>query len=92
MSTRFPIAALIYGMVGTVLSGAGTLLVLSIPALAAEAMWLLPAIGGGSVLLSAPVAWWMAPRLWLRSRHDCRARYADERCAWIRPDAARRGA
>lgn len=92
MSTRFTIAALIYGMVTAVLFGGGSILVLSVPALAAQAMWLLPAIVGASVLVAGPIAWWLAPRLRLRSRHDSRVRHQDEAGHWIPRHPAERGA
>lgn len=92
MSTRLTIAALIYGMVTAVLFGGGTILVLSVPALAAQAMWLLPAIIGASVLLAGPIAWWLAPQLRLRSRHDSRVRHQDAPDHWMPRPRAQRGA
>ncbi len=62
MSTRLAISILIYMMLQAVVFGAGTVLVLATP-LANEAMELMPVVVGASIVLAAPVAWWLAPRL-----------------------------
>jgi hypothetical protein len=73
-STRVQIAALIYSMTNAVLFGAGLVLVLSLPVLNAAAGFWISVVVAASLVLSAPIAWWMAPRL--------RARY------WRRPSVA----
>jgi hypothetical protein len=73
MSTRFAIAALVYTMVNAVLFGAGLIVVLTVPALSADAMALIPTVVVVSLVAAIPVSWILAPRL--------RARY------WRRRDA-----
>jgi hypothetical protein len=70
MSVRLQIAALIYMMVQAVSFGVGTILVLATP-LKAHEMALMPWVIIISAVLSAPVAWYIAPRL--------RARYWRQR-------------
>lgn len=65
MSIRLQIAILVYIMVQAVMFGVGIILVLATP-LAAFAMHLMPWVVGVSAIVSAPVAWMIAPRL--RSR------------------------
>jgi hypothetical protein len=62
-STRVQIAALIYSMTSAVLFGAGLLLVLTLPVLNADAGYWISMVIGASLILAAPIAWWMAPRL-----------------------------
>lgn len=62
MKTRLMIAALVYTMVQGVSFGVGAILVLATP-LAPLAMQLLPWVIGVSIVLAAPVAWFLAPRL-----------------------------
>jgi len=73
MSTKVAIAALIYSMVNAVLFGTGLIVVLTIPALSAHAMALVPAVVVVSLVLAIPVSWIVAPRL--------RARYWRQRNA-----------
>ncbi|MEP3436041.1 MAG: hypothetical protein ABJN75_04565 [Hoeflea sp.] len=68
MRTRTSIALLIALPVNAVLFGAGAIAVLSIPALAEHAKYLLPAIIVSGFVATVPVAWWLAPRL--RARHQ----------------------
>ncbi|AKI02538.1 hypothetical protein IMCC20628_03856 [Hoeflea sp. IMCC20628] len=68
MLTRTRIALLIALPVNAVLFGAGAIAVLSIPALADHAKYLLPAVVVTGLLATAPVAWLLAPRL--RARHQ----------------------
>jgi len=63
MRTRTMIAALISLPVNAVIFGAGAIAVLSIPALAEQAKYLLPAVIVGGFLVTFPVAWILAPRL-----------------------------
>ncbi len=72
MTTRSRIAMLIYGMVNAVLFGIGAVAVLTV---GREEQWkyLLPLVIVASIVLAAPIAWLIAPRL--------RARY------WRAPDA-----
>lgn len=66
MSTRLRLAILIYGMIQGVVFGIGTVLVLAVPSLSEQAMTLMPTVVILSVILAAPIAWFMAPRLRLR--------------------------
>jgi hypothetical protein len=68
MSTTMQIAALVGMMVNAVLFGAGAVVVLSIPALAAHAAVLLPAVVVVSLLAAPPIARAIAPRMRLRNR------------------------
>ncbi len=63
MRTRTLIAALIALPVNAVLFGVGAVTVLSIPALAEQAKYLLPAVIILGFLATVPVAWMLAPRL-----------------------------
>ena len=63
MLTRFAIAALIYAMVNAVMFGVGLLFVLTIPATAAYAGTLIPAVVIASLVIALPVSWIVAPRL-----------------------------
>jgi hypothetical protein len=71
--TRAAIAALIYTMTNAVIFGAGLITVLTLPALRADAAIWIPVVVVASLILAAPTAWLMAPRL--------RARYWRERAA-----------
>lgn len=73
MSTKVAIAALIYSMVNAVLFGTGLIIVLTVPALSAHAIALVPAVVIVSLVLAVPVSWIVAPRL--------RARYWRQRNA-----------
>ena len=73
MSTKIAIAALIYSMVNAVLFGTGLIIVLTVPALSAHAIALVPAVVVVSLVLAIPVSWIVAPRL--------RARYWRQRNA-----------
>lgn len=66
MRTRTYIAGLIALPINAVLFGAGAIAVLSIPALAEQAKYLLPVVVVAGFVAAAPIAWMMAPRL--RSR------------------------
>jgi hypothetical protein len=72
---RVQIAALIYSMTNSVLFGVGLVVVLTLPVLNADAGFWISVLVGTSLVLAAPIAWWMAPRL--------RARY------WRRRTVAR---
>jgi hypothetical protein len=63
MSTRFQIALLVFMMTNAVAFGAGIVPVLAIPALAAHAFILIPAVVVASFAIGAPLAWFIAPRL-----------------------------
>lgn len=65
MSIRLQIAALVYMMVQATVFGAGIVIVLATP-LSAFAMLLVPCVVVVSAVVSAPLAWMIAPRL--RSR------------------------
>ena len=64
--TRTRIAALVYSMANGVLFGAGLIVVLMVPALNANAGFWIAVVIAASLILAAPVAWAIAPRL--RSR------------------------
>jgi hypothetical protein len=68
LSTRTRIAILIYSMVNAVLFGVGLVLVLNVPGLRAHLGWNIVMVVVLSLVLAAPLAWLIAPRL--------RARYA----------------
>ena len=68
--TRTRIAVLVYSMTNGVLFGAGLIVVLMVPALNANAGFWIAVVIAASVILAAPVAWLLAPRLRARySRH-----------------------
>jgi hypothetical protein len=71
--TRLGIAALIYLMANAVMFGAGIITVLTVPALRADAATWIPVVVAASLVLAAPAAWLIAPRL--------RARYWRRRAA-----------
>ncbi len=71
--TRAGIAALIYSMTNAVIFGAGLITVLLLPSLRGEGMISIPAVVVASLILAAPIAWLIAPRL--------RARYWRRRTA-----------
>jgi len=62
-TTRFQIAAMIFMMVNAVAFGAGIVPVLMIPSLANNAFEMIPAVVVASFILSAPLSWFIAPRL-----------------------------
>jgi hypothetical protein len=61
--TRVQIAILIYSMANGVLFGAGLIFVLTLPVLSADAGFWISVVVGVSLILAAPIAWWIAPRL-----------------------------
>jgi hypothetical protein len=61
------IAILIYMMVQAVVFGIGVVLVLATP-LANFAMTLMPYIVAATLIVSAPIAWWLAP--FARAAHE----------------------
>jgi len=63
MSMRFQIAALVFMMVNAVAFGVGIVPVLLIPTLSSHAFETIPAIVIASFLISAPLSWFIAPRL-----------------------------
>lgn len=68
---RLRIAALLYPMAGAIIFGVGIILALTVPALNADAgFWIVIAVAT-SIILAAPIAWLLAPRL--------RARYWRQR-------------
>jgi hypothetical protein len=64
--TRAGIAALIYTMTNAVVFGAGLIVVMTIPTLRAHAAIGIPVVVVASLILAAPLAWYLAPRLRLR--------------------------
>lgn len=67
MRTRTFISGLVFLPTNAVLFGIGALLVLTIPALRAHAVALIPVVVVLSFAIAAPLAWYIAPRLRLRS-------------------------
>jgi hypothetical protein len=63
MSIRFQIAVMVFLMTNAVVFCAGIVSVLMIPALADNAFQTIPAVVLASVVVSAPLAWIIAPRL-----------------------------
>lgn len=63
MSTRFQIAAMVFMMVNAVVFGVGIVPVLLIPILSDYAFETIPAVVIASFLVSAPLSWFIAPRL-----------------------------
>ncbi len=63
ITTRTRIAILIYSMTNAVLFGIGLLIVLNVPSLAAHAGIGIPVVVVLSLVLAAPIAWLIAPRL-----------------------------
>jgi len=63
MSTRLQIAAMVFMMVNAVAFGVGIVPVLLIPSLANNAFETVPAVVIASFLISAPLSWFIAPRL-----------------------------
>ena len=61
--TLVGIAALIYTMTNAVLFGAGLITVLMLPGFSSELMIWMPVVVVASIILAAPVAWLIAPRL-----------------------------
>ena len=74
-STRAQIAALVFSMTNGVLFGAGLIIVLMVPALNANAGIWICVVVASSLVLAAPFAWLVAPRL--RARYWRRRLPAD---------------
>ncbi|MBP0437163.1 hypothetical protein [Tianweitania sediminis] len=70
MSTRFRIALVIYGLVNAVVFGTGAITILSLPSLSEHWPILMPIVVVASLVLAAPLAWFIAPKL--RSRNGRR--------------------
>ena len=72
---RTQIALLIYSMTNSVMFGAGLIFVLMVPALNENAGFWISAVVVASVILAAPFAWSVAPRLrtryWRRKLLAC---------------------
>jgi len=66
-ASRLRITALIYTMTNAVLFGVGLIAVLTVPELARNAAYLIPAVVVASLILAAPIAWGIAPRLRARN-------------------------
>ena len=76
LSNRARIAILIYSITNAVLFGIGIVTVLNVPSLAAH-LWIgIPVVVALSLLLAAPIAWFIAPRLraryWRREEAEIR--------------------
>jgi len=67
---RWRIAVLIYSMTNAVIFGAGIITVLNVPALRVNADFWIPVVVVASLILAAPLAWLIAPRL--QARYDRR--------------------
>lgn len=66
MSIRLQLAAMLFMMIQAVTFFAALLLLLLSP-LARDAMALMPFVVLGSSIISAPLSWWLAPRLRART-------------------------
>lgn len=71
---RVRVAALIYAMVNAVVFGSGLLTVLLTPALSQQAFFWIPAVVTISFILSAPLAWTIAPAMMMRTSRARRPR------------------
>jgi hypothetical protein len=69
MWTRLQIASMVFMMVQAVLFGIGMVSIL-VTSLSENAMTLVPWMIAGSFIVSAPLAWLIAPRLQLRYWHQ----------------------
>ena len=67
---RRRIAVLIYSMTNAVIFGAGIITVMNVAALRANAFFWIPVVVVASLILAAPLAWLIAPRL--QARYDRR--------------------
>src|SRR5215510_9458305 len=67
---RWRIAVLIYSMTNAVIFGAGLITVLNVSALRVNAYIWIPIVVIASLILAAPIAWLIAPRL--QARYDRR--------------------
>ncbi|HRX35789.1 MAG TPA: hypothetical protein P5337_05280 [Aestuariivirga sp.] len=79
MTTNLYIAFLVALMVNVVLFGTGAITVLSIPALSAQAVYLLPAVIVASLLLTPVISWPLAPMLRSKAWHDRHTGISKER-------------
>jgi len=68
MRNRLRIAVLIYSMTNAVIFGAAIITVLNVPALSTNAYIWIPVVVVASLILTAPIAWLIAPRL--QARYD----------------------
>jgi hypothetical protein len=75
MSPRAFITVLLSLMVNAVLFGFGAILVLSVPALAEQAKYLLPVVIVASFIITPFIAWKMAPRLRARYWNPAKPAY-----------------
>ena len=63
---RLRVAMLIYCIVNSAIFGVGMIGVLSTPALMSHAFFWIPAIVASSFVISAPLAWFIAPWMMMR--------------------------
>ena len=63
---RLRVAALIYCVVNAAVFGVGMIAVVSIPALVSHAYFWIPAVVVSSFVVSAPLAWFIAPWMMMR--------------------------
>jgi hypothetical protein len=77
MSIRFQITALVFMMTIAVAFGIGIVPILIIPVLANHAFEAIPAVVLASIMVSAPLSWFIAPRL--------RARYWQTQAQRVSP-------
>ena len=80
--TRAAIAALIYPMTNAVIFGTGLIMVLTLPTLRGEEAMSIPTVVVASLILAAPAAWVIAPRL---LAHHWRSRSAKRSPSAMRP-------
>jgi hypothetical protein len=65
-TARLRVSALIFSIVNAVVFGAGLIAVLLTPALAQHAFFWIPSVVLTSLVLSAPLSWFIAPLMMLR--------------------------
>jgi membrane protein implicated in regulation of membrane protease activity len=82
-ATRARIAALIYTMTNAVIFGGGLIVVMTVPALAADAAIWIPLVVVTSFILAAPAAWFIAP--WMRARFGQQRRARSASAGAVRP-------
>lgn len=66
VKARLMVVALIYAVVNAVVFGAGMIVVLVTPPLAQHAFFWVSAVVVSSFVISAPLAWFIAPQMMMR--------------------------
>lgn len=66
MKARLSVAAMVYAIVNAVVFGVGLISVLLLPALAVHSFFWISAVVVCSFVISAPIAWFIAPSMMIR--------------------------